>query len=106
MHQALRVGVPRLAMQLGRCRLLDDLAGVHDRDPVRELEQERQIVRDEEHREAELALQVADLLENLALHDYVEGRRRLVENHELGAQRERHRDDHALPHPAGQLVRI
>ena len=40
------------ASSLGR-RGLDDLARVHDRDPVRELEQERQVVRDEEHREAE-----------------------------------------------------
>ena len=43
--------------RVGR-RGLDDLAGVHDRDPVGELDQQRQVVRDEEHREAELALQV------------------------------------------------
>jgi hypothetical protein len=30
---------------------LDDLARVHDRDPVRELEQQREVVRDEDHGE-------------------------------------------------------
>ena len=47
-----------------------------------------------------------DLLEDLALHDDVERGRRLVEDHELGSQRERHRDDHALAHAAGELVRV
>ena len=46
---------------LGR-RGLDELAGVHDRDPVRELEQQRHVVCDEEDGEAEVALQRFDLL--------------------------------------------
>ena len=85
---------------------LDDLARVHDRDAVRELEEQRQVVRDEQHREAELGLQLADLLQDLALDDDVERGRRLVHDHELGPERERHRDHHALPHAAGQLVRV
>ena len=51
-------------------------------------------------------LEVLDLLQDLALHDDVERGRRLVEDHELGAERERHRDDHALAHAARQLVRV
>ena len=47
-----------------------------------------------------------DLLQDLALHDDVERGRRLVHDHELGLERERHRDDHALPHAAGELVRV
>src|SRR5436305_10300682 len=84
----------------------DDLSRVHDRDAVGELEQEREVVRDEEDGEAEVPLQLLDLLEDLALHDDVERRRRLVEDDELGIEREGHRDDHALAHPAGELVRI
>src|SRR6266852_4493682 len=49
---------------LGR-RGLDDLSRVHDRDPVCELEQEREVVRDEEHGEAEVALESFDLLQDL-----------------------------------------
>ena len=67
--------------------------------------QQREVVRDEEHREAEVALQILDLLEDLALHDDVERGRRLVHDQELGLERERHRDDHALAHAAGELVR-
>ena len=37
---------------------LDDLAGVHDRDPVGDLDQQRQVVRDEEDGEAALALEL------------------------------------------------
>ena len=49
-----RVRMARIGAEpLRRC-LLDDLAGVHDRHAVRELEQQREVVRDEEHREAEL----------------------------------------------------
>ena len=47
-----------------------------------------------------------DLLQDLALHDDVERGRRLVHDHELGLERERHRDDHALAHPARELVRV
>ena len=47
-----------------------------------------------------------DLLQDLALHDDVERRRRLVHDHELRVERERHRDDHALAHAAGELVRV
>ena len=51
-------------------------------------------------------LDLLDLLQDLALHDHVERGRRLVEDDELGLERERHADDHALAHPAGQLVRV
>ena len=87
-------------------RRLDDLARVHDRDPVCELEQQRQVVRDEEHGEPKLALERLDLLQDLALHDDVERGRRLVHDDQLGLERERHRDDHALAHAARELVRV
>ena len=63
-------------------------------------------MRDEEDREAEVALERLDLLEDLALHDDVERGRRLVHDDQLRLERERHRDDHALAHAAGELVRV
>ena len=87
-------------------RALDDLARVHDRDPVGELEQQRDVVRDEEDGEPEVPLQRLDLLHDLSLHDDVERRGRLVEHDQLRVERERDRDDHALPHPARELVRV
>ncbi len=41
----------------GRCRL-HHLAGVHDHDLVGDLQQQRQVVSDEQHREAEALLQI------------------------------------------------
>ncbi len=95
-----------VVVQLRRTRQLDDLARVHDRDPVGDLDQQRQIVGDEQNREAALALELLDLLQDLALDDDVESRRRLVHDHELRLEGERHRDDHALPHATGELVRV
>ena len=87
-------------------RRLDDLARVHDRDPVGDLEQQREVVRDEENREAALASGgPGSAGGSRAGHD-VERRRRLVHDHELRLERERHRDDHALAHAARELVRI
>src|SRR5262249_10192363 len=106
LQEALRVRMPWLPRELPGRGGLDDLARVHDRDPVRDLQEQREVVRDEEDGEAELALDLPDLLQDLSLHDHVEGGRRLIEDDELWLERERHRDDHALAHPAGQLVGI
>ena len=50
--------------------------------------------------------QLGDQVEHLRLHRDVERRRRLVGDQQVGAAGERHRDHHALPLPAGKLVRI
>ena len=54
----------------------------------------------------EVAFERLDLLQDLALDDDVERRRRLVHDDQLGLERERHRDDHALAHAARELVRV
>ena len=64
---------------------LDDPAGVHDRDAVGDLEQQREVVRDEQDGEVQPLLQLDDLREDLPLHDDVERRRRLVHDHDLGS---------------------
>jgi hypothetical protein len=104
-EQAARVRMLRRGLKAGgRCGL-DDLARVHDRDPVGELDQQRQVVGDEQDSEAELLLEVLHLLEDLALHDDVERGGRLVHDQELGLEGQGHGDDHALAHAAGELVR-
>ena len=85
---------------------LDDLPRVHDHHPVGDLEQQRQVVGDEQDREPESVLELEDLGQDLALDDHVERGRRLVHDHDLGLDRERHRDHHALAHAARELVRI
>ena len=51
-----------------------NLAGVHDHDPVGDLEQQREVVGDEQDREAEALLELEDLAQDLALDDDVERR--------------------------------
>ena len=55
---------------------------------------------------AELALQLPDETEDLRLHVHVERGRRLVGDEHVRFEDERHRDHHALPHPARELVRV
>jgi len=71
-------------VDLGGRADLEQLAGVHHRDPVRQLEQQGQVVGDEDDGEAELLLELHDLGQDVALHHHVECRGRLIHNHDLG----------------------
>ena len=62
-------------------------------------------MRDEDDREPQLVAQPQDLAKDAALHHDVERRGRLVHDHDLRVEQERHGDHHALTHPAGELVR-
>ncbi len=85
---------------------LDDLAFAHDRDAVADLEQERQVVGDEDHREPELVAQMGDLAR---ISRWTSTSRAVVGSSmtmSCGSQRERHGDHDALAHAARQLVRV
>ena len=76
--------------------LLDDLARVHDRDPVAHLGDDAEVVGDEDDRRAGLVAQVAHQVEDLRLDRHVERGRRLVGDEQLRLAGERHRDHDAL----------
>ena len=76
---------------------LDDAPVAEDGDTVREPGDDGEIVRDDQVGEAQLALQLAEKVEDLCLHRDVERRDRLVEQHELGPECQRPRDRDALP---------
>ncbi len=65
-----------------------------------------EVVRDQQHRHAQLVLEAVEKLEDLRLYGHVERRRRLVRNQHLGVTDERHRDHDALPHATGELMGI
>ncbi len=75
-------------------------------DVLADLGDDAEVVRDEEKRRAVTRLHLRDQAENLLLHRHVEGRRRLVRHDELRLGREGGRDQDALAHAAGELVRI
>ena len=95
-----------LAQYLRDRPLLDDLARLHHRDPVGDVGDDTEVVRDEHDAQVLHFAQPLELPEDLCLHGHVERGRRLVGEQHLRAQREGHRDHHALAHAAGELVGI
>src|SRR5439155_964927 len=84
----------------------DDLPQVHDRHPVAQVLDDAEVVRDEEHGEAEAPAQILQQVQDLRLDRDVEGRDGLVGHHEAGADGEGPRDADALALAAAELVRI
>ena len=104
--QATGVGVERPPEQGRHVRLLDDLAGIHDRHAVAHLGDDAQVVGDEDDRGPGLVAQVPHQVEDLGLDRDVQRGRGLVRDEQLGLARQRHRDHHALGHATRHLVRI
>ena len=90
----------------GSCRISSvgpsstELARVEHADALAGLPDHAEVVADEEDGGAEPLLQLSDEVEHLGLDRGVEPGRRLVEDQQARVRRERHRDDHALLHPA------
>jgi hypothetical protein len=85
---------------------LDDAAGIHDRDAMRDMAHDRKIVGNEQIGEAEPALQVRKQVDDLGADRNVESGHRLVGDDEFGRHGQRTGDADALPLPAGECVRI
>ena len=94
------------AIEVVARRHLADPAEVHDHDPVADVTHHREVVRDEEIGEVELALEILEQVDDLRLDGDVERRHRLVADDDLGVERERARDADALALTAAELVRI
>ena len=106
-------GEERLGVRMNRAlvedvhrRLLDDHAEVHDGDPVRDVADDAEIVRDEDVGEPELVLEVVEEVDDLGLDRHVERGDRLVGDDQPRIQGERTRDADPLSLPARELVRI
>jgi hypothetical protein len=98
--------VPRLAVELVPVGDFDDLAQVHDCDPVADVPDHGQVVRDHHVGQAQLVLQVLEQVDDLGLDRHVERGHRLVGDDQLGPQRQRAGDPDALPLAAGEFVRV
>ena len=95
----------RTLVDVGLAPDLDDLAEVHHGYAIGDVANEREVVRDEEVRQREVALQRLEQVDDLCADRHVERRDGLVEDDHLRVQRERAREADALPLPAGELVR-
>ena len=86
--------------------LFDDAALLHDRDAVRDVGDDAEIMRDEQHRHAAPLLNIADQPKDLRLRRDVERRGRFVRDQDRRFERQCHRDHGALTLAARQLMRI
>ena len=100
------IGMPWPGEDFGDRSDLDDAASIQHRDPVGHFCDYAKIVRNEHDGDPGLQMQVAQELQNVSLHRYVQRSGRLIGNDQRWPGTKRQRDDDALPHPAGQLVRV
>ena len=105
-QQRFGVRMLRMGEQRAARRELDDAAEIHHRDAVADVLDDREVVRDEEIRQAELRLQVHEQVDDLRLHRHVQRRDGLVADDHLGLDGEGARDPQALALSAGKLVRV
>ncbi len=105
-HQPARIRMARPREQRLHRRLLDLAARVHHDHALRGLGDHAEVVRDEHDRGAGALLQLQHQVEDLRLDGDVERRRRLVGDQDRRRAGHRDRDHHALPHAAGELMRI
>ena len=96
----------RRLQDLQRRARLDDLALVHHDEVLGALCGEPQVMGNEEHGRAEFTREEPEVVEDLALHGHVEGRRRLVGDEQLRPGGEPDREQRTLPHATGKLVRV
>ncbi len=87
-------------------RALDDAAEIHHQHPVGDVLDHRQVVRDEQVGEPELAAHRGEQVEDLRLDRKIEGRDRLVADDEARLDHQGAGDADALALAAGELVRI
>src|SRR5207245_11507690 len=85
---------------------LDDAPGVHDRDPVGDVGDDTEVVRDQDNRRPEVVLELVEQLDDLRLDRHVERGGRLVGDQDVRVVRERHRDHRRLAHYAGDVGRV
>ena len=83
-----------------------DLTRVDDRDLIADLGDNAQIMRDHDHGGIIFFLQILHEFEYLRLNGHIQRGSRLISNQQLGIAGQRHRNDHALLHAAGKLVRV
>ena len=106
MQQRAQVGMGRPLVQRLDGALLHHATFVEDDHFLRQVGDDAQIVRDDEHGHVELGLQFLDQGEDLRLDGHVERRGRFVGDEQRRAADERHRDHRPLPQAAGELERI
>ena len=85
---------------------LHQAAGVEHAHPLAHPPDQSEVVADQKNGGAEFGAQVPDQVEHRGLDRRIEAGRGFIEDQQRRVLRQRHRDHHALLHPARKLVRI
>ena len=104
--QGLGVGVLGIPVDFFRRGQLHDFAQIHDGDPVGDVFDDGEIVRDEKVTEAHVALEVHEEIEDLALHTNIKCGDGFVADDEPGLKGDGAGDADALALAAGKFERI
>src|SRR2546427_1589109 len=105
LQEALRVRMKGLSEQVGDRGVLDNLSRIHYGHAVTQLRNHREGVCDVKDRGIDPFAEILKQFQNLGLRGHIEGRGRLVRDHERWIAGEGHRDHRPLLHSAAQLVR-
>src|SRR5882724_11362102 len=104
--QTLGIGMQGPAEQIRDRGLFDNLPGIHHGDALRMLGHHAQVVGDHDDAHAQTFFEVRNERKHLGLDGHVERGGRLVGDQQPRFAGKCHGDDGALPHPAGQSMRI
>src|SRR5262252_6308350 len=99
------VGVAGVAINIPGCSPLDDLAGIHNIDPIGVAGHDPQIVRNDQKGDPVLPAEILHQIQYLGLNGHVEGRGRLVGYDQLGVAAQRYGYHHPLQHASAKLMR-
>lgn len=105
-EQSVGIRVLGIAVDMLERAVFHDLTCVDDRDLIADLGDNAQIMRDHDHGGIIFFLQILHEFEYLRLNGHIQRGSRLISNQQLGIAGQRHRNDHALLHAAGKLVRV
>ena len=104
--QASRVGMGRLCEHLRSRAELDQVPALHHRNTVGKLSNQRQVVRDQQHRHTEFLLQRIEQCNDLALNGDIKRRGGFVSNQEPRPAGKRHGNQNPLSLAARDFMRI
>src|SRR5579883_2521947 len=105
MQQAIGIGMTGLTIELLAGGRLHNAARVHNGDLIGNLQQERKVMGDKDHGEAEIAAQRHNFGQDFALDHYIQGGGWLIQNDNFRIECQGDSDNGALAHAAAEFVR-
>ncbi len=98
------IGVTRIRQQLLGWAFLHDLSGIHHQDALADIRYDTEVVADQDHRSAEVAVELAQQFQDLRLDGHIQGGCRFIGDQQGWLVGKPHRQHHPLAHSACILM--